>query len=137
MLTERATSRFDRPVYHHSIEFPLEIILYIASFLPEVPYPCDKPSEFLTETKYHRSRSVLSLSQTCSSLREMLTPWYWETFEVGMGSEDIGLCMDKEERQIMVAREMMTRCEMLLENQHFCQHVRYVYIRTRLSSYTN
>jgi hypothetical protein len=92
--------------------FPLEILLYIASHLPAVPYPCTDPGEFLQKTTYHRSQTLLG--------------WYWETFEVGMGAECWELMMTKEKRQRRLLREMKARCRMVLENQEMAKRVRYV-----------
>jgi hypothetical protein len=106
--------------------FPLEILLYIASHLPAVPYPCTDPGEFLQKTTYHRSQTLLALSQTCFALRATLLGWYWETFEVGMGAESWELMLTKEKRQRRLLREMKARCRMVLENQEMAKRVRCV-----------
>jgi hypothetical protein len=96
--------------------FPLELLLLIISQIPSVPYPCTSPAEYVFKMTYQRSRTLLSLSQTCCDLREVFLPLYWESLDIGVGAYAEELELTKAERERRVMREIFAKTDMLEES---------------------
>ena len=64
------------------VHLPDELTLYISSFLPSFPFPCElDPADFTLENWLACEadwRSVRALSQTCRRLRDTLSFLSWE-----------------------------------------------------------
>ena len=68
------------------LEFPAELILRIATFLPPagIPFPPMEPDGMKNfDKRLRESQSIWALSQTCSRLRTVLTHLSWHNIEIG------------------------------------------------------
>jgi hypothetical protein len=62
-----------------------EIYLEIVSYIPSVPIPTPSSSEPYPEIRRSRHETLLSLSQTCRSLRRVFWRYLWQRIEVREG----------------------------------------------------
>lgn len=60
---------------------PTELILHVVNSIPSVPIPYISQS-YYQEKHISRSNTLLSFSQTCRYLREIVFPLVWVTLEV-------------------------------------------------------
>jgi hypothetical protein len=59
-------------------EFPTELILRVAEFLPTFPFPCEPSLDDIMLCEY---RSIRMFSQTCQRFRDILLPLAWRILE--------------------------------------------------------
>ena len=112
-----------------------EIYLEIISYIPAVPIPTPIDCPSYPEIRRSRHETLLSLSQTCRSLRRVFWRYLWQRIEVREGMkvgeneflDDIIFCTGSHEKKIhkRYAAELVRQLEIVtIRNSDLAQHVK-------------